>query len=548
MYVDQHSQTDSLVPPHAITARFDCNDKLKPCHEGTRTDILNQLYHWINLGDVSAETVDSNSEKIQTARVFWINGPGSAGTGKSTIAYTVAHNLQKQQKLAASFFCSRDDADCSNPKLIFPTIAYQLGQFYPPFQQEISAVLKADPDVVYTILSYQVERLLVKPLQALRGKMPFGVVVIDALDECRDGGATTTVLSSLAQYIMDLSPVKFLITSRPEAHIINDFKLTKLDQTTQRYILHHIEPRVVETDIHLYLSSSLQMTKQIYELDASWPPVKEVDALVKLSSGLFIFAATAAKFIQDRYYSDPPGQLERLLGAIEVMDSSPHLVLDQLYLQVLQNAFPGISPELVCRLKKVLGSIVLLQNPMSSSDLEQLLGLVIPLRITIEPLQSVVIIPPNDNDVVYLIHPSFYEFLIDPQRCSNQFFLVKPKLQHTLLAEVCLNAMRLLTENMCRLQPWKAHHDLDNLPELVNQHIPQFLQYSCRHWAHHMASGLLSDKLLRALEEFFNNHLLHWVEVCGLLGDTQGALVALNTVDRYLPVCLLPLCCLHYLY
>jgi hypothetical protein len=94
----------------------------------------------------------------------------------------------------------------------------------------------------------------------------------------------------------------------------------------------------------------------------------------------------------------------------------------------------------------------------------------------------------------------------------------------------------------------EAHHELDNLSGLVNQHIPQFLQYACRHWAHHMASGLLSDKLLRALEEFCNNHLLHWVEVCGLLGDTQGALVALKIVDHFLPVCLLLLCCLHYSY
>ena len=310
LYADQCSQIDGLVPPHAINARFDCNDKLKPCHEGTRTDILNRVHLWVDLGDVSVNADVPGADKMQTTRVFWINGPGSAGTGKTTIAYTVAWDLDKQQKLAASFFCSRDDADCSNPKLIVPTIAYQLGQFYPPFQQQVSAVLKADPDVAHTVLSCQVEKLLVGPLQALKGKMPFGVVIIDALDECQNGGATTTILSSLAQHIRNLSPIKFLITSRPETHIVDDFELSKLDQTTQRYILHHIEPRVVEADIQLYLRSSLNMTKQIYRLDSSWPPVKEMDALVKLSSGLFIFAATAAKFIHDRHYNDPKGQLE----------------------------------------------------------------------------------------------------------------------------------------------------------------------------------------------------------------------------------------------
>jgi hypothetical protein len=511
---------------------------LKPCHEGTRRDILNQIHSWIEQVDVSG-VASPDADKMQTARVFWINGPGSAGTGKSTIAFTVAKDLDKQQKLGGSFFCSRDNADCSNPKLIFPTLAYQLGQFYSPFQQEVSAVLKADPDVAFTVLSCQLEKLLVKPLQALKGKMPFAVVIIDALDECQDGGATTTVLSSLAQHITDLSPLKFLITSRPETHISNEFLLTKLHQTTQRYILHHIEPRVIEADIQLYLRSSLQMTKQIYGLDTSWPSMEEVDGLVKLSSGLFIFAATAAKYIQDRCHNDPKGQLRHLLGAVKVMDNSPHEFLDQLYLQVLQTAFPSPSPELVCRLKKVLGSIVLLRNPMSSSDLEQLLGLTVPLHITIEPLQSVVIVPQHNNDIVYLIHPSFHDFLINPKRCLNHNFLVKPELQHTFLAQACLDAMKLLTRNMCKLeQPWKVHSQLENLPGLVNQHIPHFLQYACRHWSQHMSLGLLSDKLLRALEEFCDNYLLYWVEVCSLLGDMQGAIVALKTVDHFLPVCL----------
>lgn len=499
---------------------------------------MTRIHKWIDIGDVLGANDIPNADSMQTARVFWINGPGSAGTGKSTIVYTIAQDLDKQRKLGASFFCSEDDADCSNPKLIFPTIAYGLGQFYPPFQQEVSAILKADPDVAYTIPSCQIEKLLVKPLQALKDKMPFCVVVIDALDECQDGGATTAVLSSLAQYATDLSPIKFLIASRPEIHILNVFKLAGLSQTTQRCILHCVEPKVVESDIQLYLRSSLQAVTQTYELDSSWPSVEEVDALVKLSSGLFIFAATAAKFIQDRHYGNPKHQLASLLGAIKVLDSSPYGRLDQLYLQVLQNAFPSMSPELSCRLKKILGSIVSLCSPLSPYDLEQLLGLTIPLHITIAPLQSVVIIPQNDRDVIYLLHPSFHEFLIDPQRCLNHNFLVKPEMQHTLLAQACLDTMKLLTPNICKLeQPWKLHNELENLPELVNQHIPQFLQYACRHWSQHLAYGLLSDKLLDALEEFCSNHLLHWVEACSLLGDLHGAVVALKTVDDCLPVC-----------
>src|ERR1700691_4394760 len=139
--------TEGGLVPHAITARYDCNEKLRPCHTGTRTELLSMIRCWVEYGDAGSPRTDASGDKLQTARVFWINGPGSAGTGKSTIAYTVARDLDAQKKLGASFFCSRGKADCSNPKLIFPTIAYQLGQFYAPFREQVSAVLEADPDV-----------------------------------------------------------------------------------------------------------------------------------------------------------------------------------------------------------------------------------------------------------------------------------------------------------------------------------------------------------------------------------------------------------------
>lgn len=528
------------VPPHAIAARYDCNDKLKPCHKGTRADILSLIDRWVELGDVIPPGPDGPGEdNLHTARIFWINGPGSAGTGKSTIAYTVARKLDEQRKLGASFFCSRDNADCSNRKLIIPTIAYQLGLFYPPLQKEISAVLRVDPEVAYSIIPRQLEKLLVKPLQTLTLGMPFCVVVIDALDECQDGGATSTILSSLAQCITMLSPIKFLITSRPEPPIISAFNLTRLSHTTKRCILHFVEQKVVETDILLYLHSSLQLTKQMYGLDVHWPSVKDLQTLVNLSSGLFIFAATAARFIQDRCYNDPQGQLARILNAMTVADPTPYGLLDQLYLQVLNNAYPNISPGFASRLRIVLGSLVLLYNPLSLADLEQLLQVPIPLGVTLQHLQSVVVVPSDRNQAIRLIHPSFYDFLTDPSRCLNPKFLIKSDMQHSILAQACLDAMNVLTQDMCNIkQPWKHHHELDNLSKLVEKNIPPYLQYACQHWSQHLSHALLSNKLLDAIKNFCNNYLLYWVEVSSLLGNLQGTLVALKTVHKLLSVCL----------
>jgi len=507
------------------------------------------IHHWVELGDVGPGDVElggvvpggtdgPGGDKMKTARVFWINGPGSAGTGKSTIAYTIARDLDVHRKLGASFFCSRGNADCSDPALIFPTIAYQLGLFYPPLQEKVAAVLKADPEAAYLTVDCQLERLIVKPILALKGQMPFCVVVIDALDECQNGGAASSVLSSLAQYITALSPVKFLITSRPDVSIVNEFTLGRLSQTVQRCILHHIEQKVVETDLQLYLYSHLQRAKKIYRVDGSWPSVRQIQALVNLSSGLFIFAATAANFIQDRKYSDPQGQLSRLLNAVSATGATPHEFLDQLYLQVLENAFPNISPQLASRVKLVLGSLALLCNPLSPSNLEQLLGLPIPLQNILEQLQSVVGLPNDNNEFMHLLHPSFHDFLISQKRCTNPKFLVKPELQHSYLAQACLKAMKLLRQDICNIkQPWKLHHELNNLPESVHLHVPQFLQYACRHWSQHLLQGSLSDELLHLLEEFCNKYLLCWVEACSLIGDLRGALASLKIVLEVISVC-----------
>jgi hypothetical protein len=256
-----------------------------------------------------------------------------------------------------------------------------------------------------------------------------------------------------------------------------------------------------------------------------------------------MFAALAAEFIQDRHYSNPQGQLKQLLSEMTATGSTPHGLLDKLYLQVLECAFPTISPELASRLKLVLGTLVLLCNPLSPSNLEQLLNLPVPLETTLEQLQSVIVLPNDNNEHIRLIHPSFHDFLTNRNRCTNSKFLVTPQLQHSFLAQACLDVMmKLLKRNICNIdQPWKLHHEINNLPESVHHHIPQFLQYACRHWSQHLLHGWLSDKLLNMLKEFCNKYLLYWMEVCSLIGDLKGVVPALKTVHQLLFVSLFQL-------
>jgi hypothetical protein len=523
-------------------SRFDSKDRL-PCAEGTRTDILDQVFRWIDIQDrlsrrnlISKRELDSAKAVAEDTCIFWING--SAGTGKTTIAYTIADGCRAHGVLGASFFCSRDDADCSNPRLIFTTIAYQLGQSNPLYAAEVTRALQLNPDIGYSSVPYQLEQLIVKPLHTLQDAFPPCVVVLDALDECKDSGTTSIILSSLTRYVTQLTPLKFVITSRPENSITAAFKSKKLSPATKRLMLHEVELGVVQNDIEIYLSSKLTETGLCHGLEETWPPVEDIRDLAVLSCGLFIFAATSVKFIEDRNYSDPERQLTRLLRHSPVVErSSPHYHLDRLYTQVLSNAFPDISPCLSNELKTVLGSITLLRNPLSSLALERLLDLnPRTVRRTLLHLHSVIIVPEDDAQVIRLLHPSFFDYITNPARCLNPKFAVDAGSRNTLLARACLNVMKSLRRDICGIRdPSLLNSEVDDLPTRIKSHIAPELQYACRHWAWHVSNGMVSE-IVNSLEEFCSKYLLYWVEVCSLLGDLRGALIGLDEAQKALIV------------
>jgi hypothetical protein len=108
-------------------------------------DILASIVDWIDIEDFKpyqhlppAERFHAAGPTAEQSCIFWING--SAGTGKTTIAYTIAEDCRKHNILGASFFCSRDDAECKNPNVIFTTIAFHLGLFNPLFREEVRRI------------------------------------------------------------------------------------------------------------------------------------------------------------------------------------------------------------------------------------------------------------------------------------------------------------------------------------------------------------------------------------------------------------------------
>ena len=188
----------------------------------------------------------------QGQHVFWLNG--LAGTGKSTIAQTFAETMFADGKLGASFFCSRDFENRSNLQAILPTLAFQLAHQYPCFRKELLQVLKTCPDVGQESLCSQMEKLIIGPFKAT--SIPT-LIIIDALDECKDEEPASAILSILSRYVTEIPNVKFFITGRPEPRIRSGFRLESLILVTEVLKLHEVKPEAVDSDIKLFLQTKL---------------------------------------------------------------------------------------------------------------------------------------------------------------------------------------------------------------------------------------------------------------------------------------------------
>lgn len=509
--------------------------------------MLEQIQAWIR---PTAPNMDSDVPQAlpdKDQNIFWLNG--LAGTGKTTIAYTMCKWCAERVILGASFFCSRSDADCSDASKIILTIVYQLGYYHLPLGRLLSEILRNDPLVVNAAIPTQLEKLIVKPLQelAVTSPVPACVVLVDAADECDKKTTTSSLISTLLFHADALRPIRFIITSRPENHISVSFNRAKFRNAAGRLVLHQVELTQVTQDIKLYLWTLLsEDVAERFAVPANWPDAEDVEALALLAKGLFIFAATLVRFISDAKYSNPRGQLRRILSA----PPSSYAFLDQLYLQVLTSAIADVSNELAKTMRLLLSSIVLAKEPLSPNALAALLGLD-PFDIinALAGLHAVLIIPSRDelDKSIRTIHPTFAEFLTDSERCTNIFFLVNSPEHHATLLYRCLRTMSdHLKRDICDIgDPSLLRNEIVDLSDRIVLHIPSHLAYSCRYWAAHAEQCKHSDDLLRALGEFAQKYLLNWVEACSLLNILRESIVALSSAERHLTVRDLSVACLR---
>ena len=493
------------------------------CLRGTRESILDEIEAW---------TRDSKE-----LPVFWLNG--LAGTGKSTIAQTVAERLFAEGLLGASFFCSRDFEDLSDLHFIFPTLAFQLAHKYPKFRSHLVSLLQSDPDVVSESLHTQMERLIVGPLQS--ADVPT-VIIIDALDECKDDEPSSAILSVLGRFVEKIPRVKFFITGRPEPRIKTGFRLPLLMDVTSIFVLHDVHPSSINNDIQLFLKHELSKIAQQHQLDG-WPTDNNINLLCQRAAGLFVYAVATVKYLNKKFYL-PDKQLEVIVSFPDSTGYEGKTSLDFLYLYILQETFHIDDHAIFSKIRTVIGTLILLVNPLPPSGIAELMGLEIrEILPFLTSVQSLLILDEDPNRPVKPFHKSFPDFITDPSRCTNTRFYISPEHLHIELVTNCLRVMNDgLKQNLLSLPNYALNSEVEDLETKINTHISVALRYACKSWHNHLTkSGRGNANIISSLHVFLKERYLAWLEVVSVLGATRGGVSTLEHLVSWLQeVCVDP--------
>ena len=174
--------------------------------------------------------------------IIWLNGP--AGAGKSAIAQTIAGRCSDEQ-LAASFFFLRNSFDRGAATHLFATLAWQLAKNIPEILPYIESAIEAEPLLLTKSIDIQFAHIIVQPFEKLHHNRPdfhprMFLVVIDGVDECAPDQAQLLFLRLIGDALARTQiPLRFLICSRPEAHIPGMFGSEVMMNVTLPIILDH---------------------------------------------------------------------------------------------------------------------------------------------------------------------------------------------------------------------------------------------------------------------------------------------------------------------
>ncbi|KAJ7114805.1 hypothetical protein C8R44DRAFT_709944 [Mycena epipterygia] len=518
--IEDMASKEILSALKCAPARYNGENTPDRCMDGTRVDIIKNILKQLTAAPSSSQ------------RIVMLSG--SAGSGKSTIAKSIAAILADQHVLAASFFFSRNYVERQELRFFPSTIAQQLADYNADFRHQLVKFLRDDHTGIHSAEPrLQFQKLVVQLLEKIPPCDTPWVVCLDALDECgKDRGQI--LLRWLSDSMSQIpTHIRFLLTGRPD--VPSYVKFDTLQSLMHGIILDDMDSTIVNEDIRLYLKHSLDgstwTTRDLWKV-----PAHQLDEIIDRAGGLFIFAATAVRYILAGLpQNSPQRSVEYLLGG------APLTHLYDLYHRIVDDAITLPSPrdlraqDSYDRAMKVLSTILHLFQPLSTHDLAALLDMdVEDLKRTLLPLSAVIQIPEGSNTTIRIIHLSFREFMTIDVKVTRPDLLCGTDEQRCSILADLLHVMNTkLKFNICDLPTsYLRNIDLPDLTRQLDTCIPGYLRYCCRFWAHHVETTPCS-LMEAAVGKLLSEKFLFWLEVLSLLGWVSHAFSVLAKISAW---------------
>ncbi|TIA49836.1 hypothetical protein D6C77_09441 [Aureobasidium pullulans] len=508
------------------------------CLENTRAQVQECIYSWQESDD-------------DDRCIFWLSG--MAGTGKSTIARTVAHEFQRRKCLVASFFFSRGSGDSESASFLFSSLAKQLAtrrdtatqatsSAHIALQDALREALRRDPDVIRKSRQEQWDKLIIRPLTSFFAKLQdvspttSAVLIIDALDECSNENDIKGIIRTMARQQLPHAKLRIIITSRPET-------LVRLEFSDKRNILHSslslddVPQHVIDADLARFLHSRFDAIRDHQEgLTEDWPGLHTLNILLRRCGGLFIYAETLCLYLEEDWQHSQ-SRLRTVLNKTKLQGKGHTTALDDMYLTVLTNAFKNLSKLSESEKDRskdlydhVVGSIVVLQDDLSASTLSCLTRVShFDIMAILHRLRSVIKQSGIESPIT-LLHETFREFVSDQRRCKDDHLAVDTKTAHRRTFNDCLHVLSAhLKQDLCDLKdPGVAVDDPCVDPVRMLDSLPPHVQYAVCHWTIHLERGGIDATDLCAIDTFLHEHLLHWVEAMSWLNKYREAVESIS--------------------
>ncbi|KAF7982802.1 hypothetical protein HWV62_25725 [Athelia sp. TMB] len=481
------------------------------CMPGTRQAILESLSF-----DLTTPFYEN--------KLLWLTGV--AGSGKSTIATTVAERLRDQGQLGAFLFFDRNSPSLNRPDAVIRTLAFQLAMFNKALRDAICEVIDQDPQIATRTLSHQFSHLLLGPLQSCSTEITKPIVIIlDAFDECGDPLSRRSLAYLIAENILLLPHFRFLITGRPQLDLINMFS----SRPQVKSISLNAPEWTSEADVLLYIQHEMDRLYHLRhasdDMPPGWPGMSKVQQMSARAADSFIYAATAMRYLYSA--DDVNGRLDSLL-------EQTAFTLEDLYATALRSASnwdPGEIATDSCL--KILGAVVVSRIALADDAIVDILGFEESKACRLVLRNLACVLQWSEGLPVRTLHASFADYLTDPSSCAGQPWFINVHKYHSEFTVGCLRVMkRLLRFNICGLET--SHlankHIREHNKNQMQSTITPALSYSCRFLGDHVELTAQDNVVHREVCEFLLDQFLYWLEVLSLEKHINTASRSLSSI------------------